>query len=218
MHWLLIHQWHHLYNTGHFKTSLTPSWLLGMFFLGRKVLVPLTPMSTMYPWSSTLSTHPLKTWSFHKVNQTCAKNLKEKGPISQDVQWVITMPAFRELVVSALLTSLGSTDSLMLSKPPFEMSNLATEHLNTMPGQKRCGSEQISCRGISWIQKISFGRMCSKLNTSNHLMTVTALPNIHTAQTLQTYLHIAWIQLFTKHLRIRLTDVFDTKEALQATR
>lgn len=62
---------------------------------------------------------------------------------------LITMPAFRELVVSALLTSFGLTDSWMLREPPLEVSNLATEHLNTMPGQKRCGSEQISCGGIS---------------------------------------------------------------------
>lgn len=54
------------------------------------------------------------------------------------------MPAFRALVVSALLTSFGLIESWMLSKPPLEVSNLATTHLNTMPGQKRCGSEQIS--------------------------------------------------------------------------
>lgn len=33
-------------------------------------------------------------------------------------------------------------------------------------------------------------------------MTVLALPNIHTAQTLQTYLHITGIQLLTKQLHI----------------
>lgn len=48
-------------------------------------------------------------------------------------------------------------------------------------------------------------------------MTVTAFPNIGTAQTLQTYLHIAGIQLFTQHLGIWITDVFDAEEALEAT-
>lgn len=38
------------------------------------------------------------------------------------------------------------------------------------------------------------------------------------AQTLQTYLHISWIQLLTKHLCIRVRDVSDAEEALQATR
>lgn len=90
------------------------------------------------------------------------------------------MPAFRELVVSALLTSFGLIDSWMLSEPPLEVSNLATTHLNNMPGQKRCGSEQISCGGISRNQRMSFWQMCLKLNTSNNLMRVMVLPNIYT--------------------------------------
>lgn len=46
----------------------------------------------------------------------------------------LTMPAFKEPEVRALLTSFGLTDNWMLRVPPFDVSNLATTHLITMPG------------------------------------------------------------------------------------
>lgn len=98
------------------------------------------------------------------------------------------MPAFRELVVRALLTSFGLIDSWMLREPPLEVSNFATTHLNIMPGEKRYGSEQISCRENDQNEKNLFW------NTVFKTEVVMVLPNVQraaaAAYTLQTYLHI----------------------------
>lgn len=62
---LLTKQWVH--HQSHVEYWIIPSCLCCCAaFLGRKALVPLMPMSIMYPWSSTLSTHPLNTYRIAK--------------------------------------------------------------------------------------------------------------------------------------------------------
>lgn len=55
------------------------------------------------------------------------------------------MPVFKAAELRALLTCCGLIDSLMLSMPPFDVSNLSTTHLISIPGWKMFGNESISC-------------------------------------------------------------------------
>lgn len=57
----------------------------------------------------------------------------------------LTMPVFKAVELRALLTCCGLIDSLMLSMPPLDVSNLSTTHLINMPGWKMFCSESISC-------------------------------------------------------------------------
>lgn len=119
------------------------------------------------------------------------------------------MPAFRELEVRALLSNFGLTDSWMLRDPPLALSSLATAHLITMPGWKRWGREQISC-------KVNINN--NNIITNKHGRILQRGDSALTVYWNQAYLCVNRLQLLGEQLGVRVTDVPDAQEALQATR
>lgn len=133
------------YRLGRFVCLLLPSWAGRLWFHRCRC----QRCSRDPPHSPHIHSRPELTHNNNVNNETLLdknRNVECYNFLNQVFPWSwLTMPAFRELEVRALLISLGLTDSWMLGEPPLATSSLATTHLITIPGWKRWGREQISC-------------------------------------------------------------------------
>lgn len=185
----------------HFVPSVLFCWHF-MASSGRKALVPLMPTSIMQPWSSTLSTHPLNTWITNKIKSAYTLLKNETEPFSW--RFIAHHSSFYRSRGEILVEQLWIDGQLDAEQPSFSYM-----HLGNNTSEQHARLEKVHKRADLLRRRRRFQKRIKEFIMSRTPLVLTEQANLRV---------IAWIQLLTEQLGVRVTDVPDAQVTLQATR